>query len=56
MLAMADVPPILRVALTAWAIVPVPDRAVLTVSELLFVNVTPVTVTLAIVNGLPVRL
>ena len=45
-------PPIFKVALAAWVKVPVPVNAVLTFNVLLLVNVTPVTVTLGMVNVL----
>jgi hypothetical protein len=44
----ADAPPTFRVAFIAWVKPPVPERAVPAVSELLFVNVIPVTVMLGI--------
>src|SRR5947209_5703842 len=47
---MPDVPPMLSVALPACVTPPDPERAVPTVNVLLLVTVTPVTVTLGIVN------
>ena len=49
-----EVPPIFNIELAACVNPPVPLNAVLTVNVLLFVKVTPVTVTLGITN-VPVK-
>ena len=45
---MAEVPPIFKIAPLPWVSPPVPLKAVPTVRVVLFVRVTPVTVTLGI--------